>query len=162
MKFGMISWASMSALAATLLTAGTAISAGNDETEVRKSAGQFYEALNMMFKGDLDPMTKVWSHAKDVTYMGPGGEFLVGWSEVLPIWEKQAALKMGGQVEASEMQVNVGQDLAVATNYEKGTNKDKDGQTQSVSIRSTSVFRKEKGEWKMIGHHTDLLSFLGK
>jgi len=28
-----------------------------------------------------------------------------------------------------------------------------------VSIRATNVFRKEGGQWKMIGHHTDLLPF---
>ena len=48
-------------------------------------------------------MKKVWSHAEDVTYMGPGGGFRVGWSEVLKDWESQAAMKLGGKVEAAEL-----------------------------------------------------------
>lgn len=162
MKSGIQSLVSVSAVAATLLTAGTAVSAEKNEAEVRKSVGQFYQALNTMFTGDLGPMKEVWSHAENVTYMGPDGGLLVGWSKVLPNWEKQAALKLGGKVEASEMQISVGQDLAIASNYEKGENTGPDGKTQTVSIRATNIFRKEKGEWKMIGHHTDLLPFLSK
>ena len=37
-----------------------------------------------------------------------------------------------------------------------------EGRPLQVSIRATNIFRKEKGEWKMIGHHTDLLPFLDK
>ena len=32
-------------------------------------------SLNLMFAGDLGPMKDVWSHADDVTYMGPDGGF---------------------------------------------------------------------------------------
>jgi ketosteroid isomerase-like protein len=110
-----------------------------------------------MFTGALEPMKKVWSHAEDVTYMGPGGGFRVGWSEVLQDWEKQAAMKLGGKVEAVDMRLTVGHDLAITQNYEKGENKGKDGKTLTVLIRATNVFRKEKGAWKMISHHTDLL-----
>jgi len=52
------------------------------EKEVRMAAEQLYAALNSMFEGDLDPMIEVWSHADDVTYMGPSGGILVGWEEV--------------------------------------------------------------------------------
>ncbi len=92
--------------------------------------------------------------------MGPGGGIQVGWSEVLPVWEAQAAMKLGGEVDAADIQVSVGRDLAIVTNYEKGENKGPDGKTETVSIRATSTFRKEKSEWKMIGHHTDLLPYL--
>jgi ketosteroid isomerase-like protein len=36
------------------------------------------------------------------------------------------------------------------------------GQPQTVTIRATNIFRRENGQWKMIGHHTDLLTFLAK
>jgi len=29
-------------------------------------------------------------------------------------------------------------------------------------IRSTTTFRKEGGQWKVVGHHTDPLAFLKK
>jgi ketosteroid isomerase-like protein len=148
----------LSALAAvSLFSVGTAVGAEGDEKAVREAAAQFYSALNAMFTGALESMKKVWSHAEDVTYMGPGGGFRVGWSEVLQDWEKQAAMKLGGKVEAVDMRLTVGHDLAITQNYEKGENKGKDGKTLTVLIRATNVFRKEKGAWKMISHHTDLL-----
>ena len=36
------------------------------------------------------------------------------------------------------------------------------GKPEKVQIRVTSTFRKEKAGWKMIGHHTDTLSYLKK
>ena len=140
----------------------TASASTEDEQAVRKADAGFYAALNSMFTGDLGPMKEVWSHAKDVTYMGPEGGFLVGWDQVLPSWESQAIKKMGGKVESVDTRVTVGKDLAFVETYEKGENKDANGKTQTVSIRATNLYRKEAGKWKMIGHHTDLLSFLQK
>jgi ketosteroid isomerase-like protein len=128
-----------------------------DEKAVKQAVAQFYSALNTMFTGEIAPMMEVWSHAADVTYMGPGGGFEVGWKAISPIWEKQAAMKLGGSVNSEEMKVIVGDNLAVVHNYEIGKNTNVKGKAQSVDIRATNIFRKEDGKWKMIGHHTDLL-----
>jgi ketosteroid isomerase-like protein len=131
-----------------------------DEKAVREATTQFYVALNTLFTGDLGPMTQVWSHADDVTYMGPGGGFDVGWKKVQANWAAQAAKKLGGKVDPAEMHLLVSPEIAVVQNYEKGENTNADGKPQVVSIRATSVFRKEEGQWKMISHHTDLLPYL--
>ena len=133
--------------------------AADEQKAVTAAAEQFYRALNVMFTGALAPMLEVWSHAGDVTYMGPGGDFRVGWDQVLASWKEQAAMKLGGTVRSDNMRVTVGHDLAVTHNIETGENV-KDGKALKVSIRATNVFRKEGGTWKMIGHHTDLLPYL--
>lgn len=160
-------WILLAALAMTVAAcAGPAVSedvgevAVSDEEAVRSAAAQFYAALNTMFTGDVGPMTQVWSHAADVTYMGPGGGLEIGWDAVLGDWQAQAAMKLGGRVEAVDMRVIVGRDIAVTHNYEKGENVNAAGEPQTVSIRATNVFRREGGAWKMIGHHTDLLPYL--
>ena len=107
-------------------------------------------------------MKEVWSHADDVTYMGPGGGFQLGWSQVLESWEAQAAMKLGGKVMPEQMRITVGRDIAITNNYEKGENINAGEKPQNVLIRATNIFRKEDGKWKMIGHHTDLLPFLEK
>jgi len=145
---------------AVLVYAKLAPAAEADEKAVRNAVAQFYAALNEMFTGELGQMKKVWSHADDVTYMGPGGGFQVGWNDVLKNWEAQAAMKLGGKVEPAEIRITVGTDLAVVSNYEKGENINAKGERQKVSIRATNIFRKEDGAWKMIGHHTDLLPYL--
>jgi ketosteroid isomerase-like protein len=154
-------WLSIVTLAAIGLPANTTRAAQEDLAAVRQASADFYDALNALFTGDVKPMTKVWSHAADVTYMGPSGGFQVGWPPVLSIWQEQADLKLGGTIEPADMQITVGRDIAVTQNFEKGENTNaKNGSPQKVSIRATNVFRKENGKWKMIGHHTDLLPFL--
>lgn len=134
----------------------------DDKKAVLNATAQFYTALNQMFTGNLEQMKVVWSHADDVTYMGPGGGIKVGWDQVLKDWKAQAALKLGGKVEAVDLRIVVGQDLAVVSDYENGENTNANGERQKVSIRATNIFRKEDGTWKMIGHHTDLLPYLAK
>jgi ketosteroid isomerase-like protein len=156
-------WISLIVLAvASFSCSKSELPSKDDEKAVMSAVAQFYVALNTMFTGSVDPMKEVWSHADDVTYMGPGGGFQVGWKQVLENWEAQAALKLGGKVEPSEMRITVGRDIAVTSNYEKGENTNAKGETQKLSIRATNVFRKEGGTWKMIGHHTDLLPYLEK
>ena len=148
--------------AVALVAASAAHAADADEKGVGEAAAHFYSALNAMFTGDVAPMKEVWSHKPDVTYMGPGGGFQVGWDQVLATWEAQAAKKLGGTVKPDGMRITVGRDIAIVSNYEKGENTNANGKPAKVSIRATNLFRKEGGTWKMIGHHTDLLPFLEK
>jgi ketosteroid isomerase-like protein len=85
----------------------------------------------------------------------------VGWSQVEPYWDRQAARKLGGKVDAADVHVTASPTLAVAHYYEKGENVI-DGKPQPVNIRATTTFRKEGGRWKVIGHHTDTLTYLQK
>ncbi len=128
------------------------------ELAVRQAADEFYQALNAMFKGDIKPMKGVWSHADDVVYMGPGGSIKVGWDKVLKDWESQAARKLGGKVMPKDVHFTVGEHIAVMYALESGNNTNIDGRNEKVAIRVTNLFRKEGNAWKMIGHHTDLLS----
>ncbi|MBT5826603.1 MAG: SnoaL-like domain-containing protein [Gammaproteobacteria bacterium] len=136
------------------------ITSESDKTAVITAYNNFYIALNDLFIGNTEKMLTVWSHADDVTYMGPDNVFLKGWKDISAIWEFQASKKLGGKVLPQDVRIVVGQDIAVTTNYEMGENVDGDGNFLKVSIRATNTFRKEDGQWKMIGHHTDLLTFL--
>ena len=131
-----------------------------NEKAVRQATARFYSALNTMIAGQTAPMFEVWSHATDVTYMGPGGGFETGWKAASSAWQKQAAMKLGGSVKPDRMTVVVGGNLAVVQNYEIGKNVHVKGTAGTVTIRATTIFRKEDGKWKMIGDHTDLLPYL--
>ena len=54
-------------------------------------------------------------------------------------------MKLGGKVEPKEMQLTVGQDIAIVSNYEIGQNVSADGKPQTVTIRATNLFVKRKG-----------------
>jgi len=149
-------------IAVALVSARTILGSDDDKKGVNEAVKRFYVALNAMFTGNLDPMQRIWSHADDVTYMGPAGGYRTGWDQVISDWEAQAAMKLGGRVTPKNMRITLGRDLAVVSKYEIGENSGPDGMPQEVRIRATNLFRKEDGKWKMIGHHTDLLPFLEK
>lgn len=153
------------ATAALALVGAATVSARDtdqaNESTVQDATAGFYAALNAMFTGDADPFKDVWSHADDVTFMGPDGSVNVGWNEVLANWEVQAKMKLGGEIRHELIMATVGQDLAVVQCREVGENII-DGKPIAVSLRATNIFRKENGAWKMISHQTDQLPFLQK
>ena len=132
-----------------------------NESTVQEATDGFYAALNAMFTGDAEPFKEVWSHADDVTFMGPDGSVNVGWDDVLANWEVQAGMKLGGEIRHELIMATVGEDLAVVQCREVGENII-DGKPIEVSLRATNIFRKENGAWKMISHQTDQLPFLQK
>lgn len=150
----------MAVAAAGILSSGGVEAA--DAADLAAANSAFYAALNNLFVGDVAPMREVWSHADDVSYMGPSGRFEIGWADVSKEWDRQAALKLGGHVEPIETHAVVGDVLAVVNNYEQGENTNAMGKTERVRLRATNVYRLEQGKWKMIGHHTDLLPYLTK
>lgn len=153
---------------ASLVATGSLVEPGalradekTDKAELLAASAGFYAALNAVFRGDAGPMAEVWSHGEDINYMGPTGLRQSGWKAVHAEWKTQAGKRWGGEVKLVEPEVQSGGSLAVITGMEVGENI-VEGQSQKVSIRATSVFRKENGHWKMIGHHTDKLAFLDK
>ena len=128
-------WMSVLSLAiSSFVVTGRTLEAEGDVEGVRKAAAGFYAALNSMFTGNAGPMEEVWSRAEDITYMGPFGEYLVGWEKVRESWERQAAMKLKGKIEPEEMRITAGENLAVTHNYEKGTIYP-NGKPLSVSMR---------------------------
>lgn len=136
--------------------------ARSGEQQVRAANAVFYTALNAFFTGEMSGIENIWSHADDVTYMGPAGGMQVGWTAVHANWKMQAAMKLGGTVEPKDLHVMVGTDIAVTQQVEHGTNTNMEGKPMTVSIRATNTFRLEGGAWKMIGHHTDLIPVMAK
>ena len=130
----------------------------NDAAAVMAAMAQFYTALNALFEGDAAPMSEVWSHAEDVSYMGPGGGMKHGWKEVSAHWKAQSSRNLGGEIRSAREKAILGSKLAIIYAQEEGSHMDDDGQEQTFSLRATNVFRKEDGQWKMIGHHTDIFS----
>lgn len=144
----------MLALAATILLVENNARAEQGTPYLRNSVMQFYAALNAMLAGDAGPMVKLWSRRPDVTYMGPDGSFWHGWIEVNADFAAAAAKRLGGTVEPKDITITVGRDLAIVADIENGRRM-VNGKSQTNSLRATSFFRLEGGQWKMIGHHVD-------
>lgn len=132
----------------------------DDHTAVMQANEKFYEALNAMFAGDPTPFQDVWWQTDDIVYMGADGAYSVGWEETYANWEKQASLKIGGHAKAENVQTTITGDMAMTNQYTVGVN-EFDGQEREIKLRSTSVFQKKGGVWKMICHHVDVIPPLG-
>ena len=130
-----------------------------ENTSVPVAVDNFYDALNDMFTGQGQAMKDAWSHAGDITYMGPSGEYLVGWQAIEKEWDKQTAAKLGGTVRPEKIHIVAGNDMACLNCIEAGENI-VDGKVERVNLRSSTFFRKEGGAWKVIGHQTDLLGYM--
>lgn len=130
----------------------------SDEQAVIEATRGFYEALNAMLAGDPEPLSGVYSHADDVTYLPAEGGIRVGWEEVFGDWSDQAGASRGGSAKAGPIRVVTGEDLAISLAETIGDMKAPDGSVVEVRLRESSAFRRENGEWKMIAHHADELS----
>jgi uncharacterized protein (TIGR02246 family) len=131
----------------------------NDEMAVRNAVDRWFLAVNAMLNGDPTPFAALYSHADDVTYMGAEGTYRVGWDATYADWKTQAEQSAGGSVEGIDVHVVVNGDMATASHYTKGSIKDQKGRMSQTSVRETSVLRREDGQWRMIGHHADVIPF---
>jgi ketosteroid isomerase-like protein len=125
------------------------------ENDVRAASDRFYSALEAMANGDASDMADVWSHDDDVTAMHPIGGRETGWAAVLGSFEGVAQASADGTVTRSDQDIHVVGDSA----YELCTESASwtfAGEPMSLDGRTTNVYRKEAGEWKIVHHHADI------
>jgi len=130
----------------------------DDRTAVLAAHEAWYVALNAMLDGDPDPLSGIYSHADDVSYMSAEGGLRVGWEATWRDWQAQARLARGGYIEEVASHVIVHGDMAVVQSLEKGLVINADDVGVEQEVRETSVYRREEGGWKMVAHHADVLS----
>ena len=143
-------------------TVNSRVASDNEEQAVRLALDGFYASLNSMLQGDPFPTKAVWSHSEDIAYMGADGGYQVGWTAMYADWEKQAMVNIGGEVVHSDVVVNVGKEIAVTHQLVRSADVEADSIDKDAFLRASSVFRKEEGRWKMIGHHVDVIPALKK
>jgi hypothetical protein len=125
------------------------------EEEVEKASNAFYDALNAVFEGDTGPMEDVWSHEPGIMAMHPIGGRQLDWTEVRESWEQVSDMISDGYVAPKELMINVLGEVAFTVCYEIGQVTVGD-RTVEINNRSTDIYRRKNGQWKMIYHHADL------
>ena len=134
------------------------------EGTVRKALEAFYAAVNQLQRGDPAPMLAVWSHAADVTQLGPGGGWQQGWAQVRSYYEQAARLAAASPATvtaaAGDMSIQVEHDWAYTYGSEK-VQVTRDGQTSYFTPRATHIYRLEAGRWKLRHRHADAAREMG-
>jgi ketosteroid isomerase-like protein len=118
---------------------------------------QYHRALDAFVRGDPEPVKQLFSRRDDVTLANPLGPAVRGWSQVAEATDRAASqVREGEPVLFEIISEYASEDLAYNLELEKARVKtvgtDEFG---DISLRVTTVFRREDGEWKIVHRHAD-------
>jgi len=118
---------------------------------------QQHVALDAFSKGDDEPLAALWSRADDVTLGNPFGPFVRGFEQVAATMKRAAALYRDGEASGFELVAkHVSDDVAYLVEVERFNAKMGGREAISpVSLRCTSIFRREDGNWRLVHRHAD-------
>ena len=116
---------------------------------------RIHEAETALHDGDAGPRFEMWSHTDPVTVFGAAFNH-VGWAEVGPMFEKLATrFSDCRSCEWEVVSADVGEDFAYLLAIERTTASVAGSEPTSYALRSTTIFRREDGEWKIVHRHAD-------
>ena len=107
--------------------------------------------------GNPEPAKKLFSQREDVTIGNPFGPVRRGWRQVAETMERAASLYRDGEVIRFESMAKYATaELAYIVEVERYQAKVGGRQDVTpVSLRVTSIFRREDGFWKITHRHAD-------
>ena len=123
-----------------------------------------HRALDAFFKGDANPVKPLFSHRDDVTLANPFGPPRRGWAEVEETMELAAAnyaRRWRGRFE--QVSKYVTPDLAYIVEIEHYEAKvGGSDEVTPVSLRCTTIFRREDDGWRIVHRHADPITRLDR
>ncbi|MFK4085399.1 YybH family protein [Kribbella sp. NPDC020789] len=113
------------------------------------------EAETALHNGDAGPRFAMWSHSDPVTVYGAAFS-PIGWAEVALMFEQLAGrFSDCSSCEWEVVAADVGQDFAYLLAIERTTASIDGAEPAAYMLRSTTIFRREDGEWKIVHRHAD-------
>ncbi len=128
-----------------------------DITDLDAVRGEYHAALDAFFRGDPNPVKALYSRADDATLANPFGPARRGWSEVEETMDRAAANYRDGRALAfEEVSRLITPELAYLVEVEHYEAKvGESAETTAVSLRCTTIFRRESNGWKIVHRHAD-------
>jgi ketosteroid isomerase-like protein len=116
-----------------------------------------HQAETALHNGDAGPRFAQWSHNDPVTLFGASLSGS-GWSEIRPVFES-LALRFSNCESCQWDVVAAGAcgDLAYIAAIEHTTASVGGGPPEAYELRSTTIFRRENDEWRIVHRHADPL-----
>lgn len=127
------------------------------ESDFKLIVEQYHQALDAFVRGDTAMQKSLFSRRNDVTLANPLGPPVRGWSEVEKTMERAASqLRDGERIQFERIAGHAGIDLAYIVEIERTRAKiGGSGEKSPVSLRVTTIFRREDGQWKVLHRHAD-------
>ena len=118
---------------------------------------EYHRALNAFVRGDPEPTKKLFSRRDDVTLANPFGPPARGWEQVEKTMERAASqIREGEATSFHRISEYATADLAYILEIER--TREKVGgadEMRPVSLRVTTIFRREDNGWKIVHRHAD-------
>ncbi len=133
------------------------IRAGQPATSgIADAIEQSHAALAAIWKGDPRGYFSLFSDAEDITLGNPFGPYVRGRQAVEAVATRAASIFRDGEVTGVELiEKYISDDLACIVEVERGRVKVGGAELVPVALRVTSVFRQERGRWKLVHRHAD-------
>jgi ketosteroid isomerase-like protein len=116
-----------------------------------------HAALGEIVRGNADPWADLFSREPDVSLGNPFGPFVVGFDNVMSAARGAADRYRDGElIGFDRIAIYQAADLACVVEVERFRARVGDSTDLSaLSLRVTSVYRAESGEWKLAHRHAD-------
>ena len=127
------------------------------ETDVFLEAtmAQYRAAETTLHTGDAGPRKAMWSRAAPLTLLGAALSG-TGWAEIEHIFDRlQARFSDCTSCEHELIAAGASGDLAYIVAIEHTTASVNGSSPLPYTLRATTVFRREDGEWKVVHRHAD-------
>ena len=127
------------------------------EEFLKATLERYVEAERAIHEGDAGPRLAMWSRQEPVTLFGAAFT-KSGWTEVAPVFDFLASTFSDcSSYENEVVAVEASGDLAYMVALEH-SNVSINGEPRAYTLRVTTVFRREDGEWKIVHRHGDSLA----
>ncbi|OAP39223.1 YybH family protein [Sinorhizobium americanum] len=127
------------------------------EPELEKIIEQDHRALDAFVKGDPEPLKELYSRRDDVIIANPFGPPAKGWELAAAAMERASTNYRDGEVTGIErISEYATSDLGYIIEVERFRAKIGGGdKLVPIALRVTTIFRREKGAWKIVLRHAD-------
>ncbi len=118
---------------------------------------EYHQSIDAIVRGDPEPQKRLWSRGEDVTLANPLGPPVLGWDRVKEHLERAASsVREGEPVSYESISEYSTAELGYNVELERTRAKfDGVDEMTPVSLRVTTIFRREDGEWRIIHRHAD-------
>ena len=116
-----------------------------------------HRALDAFARGDHQPLADLYSKRDDVTLGNPFGPFVRGFASVVQTMERAASYYRDGEAAGFDhISEYLTPDLACIVEVEQFNAKiGGRAERSTLSLRCSSVFRREDGECRLVHRHAD-------
>ena len=144
-------------LAACKIISSVPSSSDADRANLDAVLGEYHRALDAFFNGNSSRVKSLYSRGDDATLANPFGPARRGWGEVEETMDRAtASYRDGRALGFDEVSRLVTLELAYLVEVEHYEAKvGGSAEATGVSLRCTTIFRREESGWKIVHRHAD-------